>query len=217
MKSITPALAILSLIVISGCSSGGDDMPETVPVTTDSMQFSPTSSADFDNLVDDATVDLSNKEDRPNNRRFQNAQAFSRVGYGSTPEGITYFAYAGLDQTSPLNGSIVTTGSINYYVNYGLYEVRGTVADPEDIQYQSGTLLLAANFDDNTITGESELFTVNGTLTDGSQDFDADVTWRGVAGDMDGKVTTIGVVGAFQGSSDDTVYAGTLTGRPQPE
>ena len=216
MKSVAPALAILSLIAISGCSSGGGDTPDPIPAVTSSVQFVPNSRANFEALVADATSELTDREVRVLNRGFENTWAYSQVGYGTSVDGITYFAYAGAE-TQPLNGAIVDTGSIVYDTSYSLYEIRPGASSPEDILSQTGTLRLEANFDDHTIAGTSELFTVNGTLASGTQEFDAEVTWRDIAGEMEGRITDVGVIGAFQGSSDDTVYAGTLFGRPQPE
>lgn len=220
MKSITPALAILSLIVISGCSSDGSaggDTPTPLPTETVSAQLSPTSRENFWTLANEATADFGTRDYKNLNTDANGANAYTQVGYGNTAGGLTYYAFAGLNQTDVLTGPIVTTGSVSYDAHYSINEIKDIAANSEEISYTYGELTLLADFSDNTITGQDDLLSINGTLTDGSKAFDGTVTWRGTAGEVEGMVSGTGMIGAFQGSSDNIVYAGTISGDSIPE
>ena len=145
------------------------------------------------------------------------AYAFSQVGYGTTGDELTYYAFAALKDGVEGNmaGNTVTSGTVIYDAAYSINEFTNISSNPtiDDIGSHTGSITLVADFTNNTISGTGGQLTVNGTMGTGP-DWDGAVTWRGVDGTIDGMITSGQVVGAFQGSSDDIVYAGGIHGTP---
>lgn len=222
LSTFTSATAVAFLSLASACSNSSagdvtDPPPEPVKVIT-SEQIYPTSRNDFFALVNARREGLnSDSLQQPEfllGPTHNNASAHAVAGIARNDDTVMYYAFAGLNQSSTLNGPILTTGSVSYDADYSVGYVGDIASAPLNAASASGTLTLVADFTQSTLAGSDGMLTVDGTLTGGSQDFVADVSWQGVAGDMDGLITSTQILGAFQGSSDDMVYAGVLKASP---
>ena len=83
----------------------------------------------------------------------------------------------------------------------------------------SGNITLTAQFDDGTLSGNSDSEFNNGLMVAGQitdQELTGNVMYRGVHGELTGLIGGDQVIGAFHGSSEDTVYAGGFVGPVSP-
>ena len=224
---IHKSIALLALCLSAACGgSGGSDEPLTAdnriiipfePTQTVSLHLSPTSKDDFNALVDEQNIDLNttflgSRGIALNHDPYFGA-AYSIIGFAETPDGLIYYAYAGIDQDNPLGGSIVETGNTNYDATYIMTEVLDIPSNPIEATTAFGSITLTADFTNDTLSGDDGVLTVEATLNDTSQNFKGTVIWRGTEGDVEGLITDVAVLGAFQGSDEDTVFSGYFSGK----
>ena len=224
---IHKSIPLLALYLSAACGGSNEsDEPLTAdnsivtpfePTQTVSLLLSPTSKDDFNALVDEQNIDLNTtflgSRGITLNHDPYFAAAYSIVGFAETTDGLIYYAYAGIDQDNPLAGSIVETGNTSYEATYLMTEVLDIPSNPIEATTAFGSVTLAADFTNDTLSGDDGVLTVEATLNDTSQNFEGTVTWRGTEGEVEGLITDVAVLGAFQGSNEDTVFAGYFSGK----
>ncbi len=221
------SIIFVLLSTTAGClgssSEGGTTIPvEEAPVEalepteTASLQLFPEDGPEFNEMYREETAAYTVIDIEALTLTVGDANATGRVlvGYGETDDGLVYFGYAGYEPNS-LNGSRVDTGQIVYDSTYQVLEYVDVASNPTDHTFTRGEINVLADFTGNTITADDGLFVLEGTLSDVSQNFDGTVTWRGIEGEIDGQISDERLLSAFQGSDDDTVFAGILSGSPQ--
>ena len=148
-------------------------------------------------------------------------QGFARTGTGGSYSNITQsngrltgFAYqygrvegtnrflgvAGIAPTTN-PGPPPTTATATYSGDYNL-----TYANRDQVERRTGTIRLAADFNEGEITGSAGRLRVDGTIT--GQVVDGTVTYRDVEADMFGLIGSERVVAAFAGDEDDALLVG---------
>ena len=224
---IHKSIVWLALCLSVGCGgSGGSDEPLTAddrivtpfePTQTVSLLLNPTLKDDFNALVDEQNIDLNTtflgSRGIALNHDPYFAAAYSIIGSAETADGLIYYAYAGIDQDNPLGGSIVEIGYTSYDATYLMTEVLDIPSNPTGATTAFGSITLAADFTNDTLSGDDGVLTVEATLNDTSQNFEGTVTWLGTEGEVEGLITDAAVLGAFLGSDEDTIFSGYFSGK----
>lgn len=124
-----------------------------------------------------------------------------------TNEGI--LAVSGL-VSGTSGGSLVSGGTATYTGNYELLRISninisGGYISASQAQ-RTGSISLAADFDNGTLTGQSGSLIVNGTVT--GTGLSGGVSFEGVSGDLTGVIGSSKAVGAFHGNNAHLIYSG---------
>jgi hypothetical protein len=147
---------------------------------------------------------------------------YTIVGQGSVEKagvgGAAYFtamsgsyaaAYGGVINGSNV-GDLMTSGQAVYSADYEVEVVSGLEIAYDTLQgvagSDSGNIILTADFDAATLTGEDGSLRVDGTIS--GEDVTGNVVYAGVEGQLEGLVGQSGTVGAFHGNDARMVYAG---------
>ena len=92
-------------------------------------------------------------------------------------------------------------------------EVLDIPSNPTEATTAFGSITLAADFTNDTLSGDDSVLTVEATLNDTSQNFEGTVIWLGTEGEVEGLITDAAVLGAFLGSDEDAIFSGYFSGK----
>ena len=159
-------------------------------------------------LNEDGTIPDQNFEQSGTGGRFSNLTSNNgrltgfAYQYGRVEGTNRFLGVAGIAPTSN-PGPPPTTATATYSGNYNL-----TYANRDQIERRTGTIRLAADFDEGELTGVAGRLRVDGTIT--GQIVDGTVTYRNVDADLFGLIGSERVIGAFAGDEDDALLVGGL-------
>lgn len=196
------SVAALACVMVQGCVSTVSDATRSgfrTPSGTNSTAYIP--------------VALANEV---NNRIYDSSLGGAAYVVGTDGDGAA--AYAGVMPGSDV-GNAIPSGTANYVADYEVVmiediNVSGTFLTG-NTNYDAGSITLTADFDNQTLSGQSGQLRVNGNISGGN--LTGGVTYRGTSGRLTGLVGDQGTVGAFHGNSDELVYGGGFVGSRQPE
>ena len=122
--------------------------------------------------------------------------------YGRVEGTNRFLGVAGIAPTTN-PGPPPTKATATYSGEYNL-----TYANRNQIERRTGTIRLAADFDEGELAGRAGRLRVDGTIT--GQVVDGTVTYRNVEADMSGLIGSERVVAAFAGDEEDALLVGGL-------
>ncbi|WP_342076997.1 hypothetical protein [Yoonia sp. SS1-5] len=131
-----------------------------------------------------------------------------------------YAAFSGIlpasqVSTPPTSGSVVYDASfvVSAFVDVSQEGGQSTAVSGVG---NNGDITLVADFADQTLTGATEQFEVDGLIGGSGSELGGTVRWLDIEGQRTGLIGSDQVVGAFHGSSDSVVFAGGLVGSATP-
>lgn len=208
MKVITSAAAVASIFAVSACTSsgGGSGAPAVSGIIAPVGSVIPVSLSQELNLtVSDSrvgTVAYVTGIDNVNGQIEGYAGVRSGANVGNTVTG---------------GGTAVYAGQYGYQVVDNVQRTSATIGG--DRVTETGSILLTANFNQGTLTGNGAELDVNGTISGAqvggtvtanySQSTLLGGTVSGtVSGQLTGNIGDNGMIGAFHGTDSNTVLAG---------
>ena len=192
MNFAKAAIVCVLCIGIQGCAAG-DDVDTSSAITTPDIAGN--FSGDFTFIEGDVLSDGSG-----------NAVAYQVVRVNGENE---LRALAGIvPGTDP--GAAVTDATATYDGAFGVVGIRNIDVQDDlivgDVFIDGDAITLSADFVGGTLTGNSGLLTVSGTVS--GQDVGGSVNYDGINAPLEGVIGQDVVVGAFAGNTSTTIIAG---------